>query len=99
MLSEVDYFLDLPPEHRYYGNRIIPEYQQMLISRDARELSAKLDAQLLHRKTRRKTIRIHVQREELQKIREEQKAELKMSSRVIEGNIGDVNLLRSLNLG
>jgi hypothetical protein len=96
VLSEINVFLDLSPEDRFYGNTIIPEYQRLLISRGEIELSAKLDKQLLHRKIRRKNIRLQVRKEELEKLKKEQEANLKMSSRAARGNTGRTNLPREL---
>jgi hypothetical protein len=81
MLSEVETVPDLPPGERSYGNRTIPNYQALFVSRGESGLSAKLDEPLLHQKTRRKIIRTEVRKSELEKIKFEQEAALKTSIR------------------
>lgn len=76
----------LPHGERSYGNRTIPDYQALLVSRGEQGLSAKLDELLLHRKTHRKIIRDEVRKSKLEKIKSEQEAALKTSMRAAKGN-------------
>lgn len=66
------------------------------MSKGAHELLSRLDAQLLHRKTSRKNIRSQVLKEELEKLKQEQEANLRMSSRAMNGNMARGNLPRTL---
>lgn len=95
-MSEIEVCLDLSPEDRFYGNTMVSEYRRLLISRGEIDLSAKLDQHLLQRKTRRKNIRLQVQKDELEKLKKEQEANLKMSARAARGNTGRANLPRKL---
>lgn len=92
MFSEVETVPDLPHGERSYGNRTIPDYQALLVSRGEQGLSAKLDELLLHRKTHRKIIRNEVRKSELEKIKSEQEAALKTSMRAAKGNTRRGNL-------
>jgi hypothetical protein len=96
MLSEVETVPDLPPGERSYGNRTIPNYQALFVSRGESGLSAKLDEPLLHQKTRRKIIRTEVRKSELERIKFEKEAALKTSMRAAKGVAGRGNLPQAM---